>query len=393
MAHQADPLLTPYDLFIFAGEPSGDLHGEALIENLRTLHPNITLFGVGGPKMRAAGLNCIVKMEQFQVMGFVSVFFALPKIIRLFYFLAKTILLNKPKAVLFIDYPGFALRLEKHLKKKHFSGKIIHYICPSVWAWGKKRIPLMEKTLDLLISIFPFERKCFSSAFPIEYVGNPLVSRIATHEYHPLEFPANKKIISLFPGSRVKEINLNFALQLKALEHLMKKDNDVLGAISVSQEKFLPLLKNYLDTLVPDLKNKVFFIPIERTYDLMANSFLAIAKSGTVNLELALHKVPTVVLYKISPLDLFIAKDIFHICLPFYCIVNIIEQKEVFKELFGSHANEENLLPEAERLLLDLSYRKEKIKLCQEVIDHLGQLNASKQAAALILDRFFKGVF
>lgn len=389
MAHKTISDLENYDLFIFAGEPSGDLHGEALIQNLHSLHPKITIFGVGGPKMRAAGLDCILQMEQFQVMGFIAVFLSLPKLIRHFYFLAKKILSFKPKAVLFIDYPGFALRLERHLKKKHFAGKIIHYICPSVWAWGKKRIPLMEKTLDLLISIFPFERKYFSSSFPIKYVGNPLVSRIASHAYKPLDLPSDKKIISLFSGSRIKEIHLNFPLQIKALEHLMKKDQDVIGAISVSQEKFFPLLTNYLDTLAPDIKEKIYFVKIERTYDLMAISFLAIAKSGTVNLELALHKVPTVVIYKIAPLDLFIARRIFRICLPFYCIVNIILQKEVFKELFGPNAEEKKLFPEAERLLQDISYRQEKIELCQQVITELGQMEASKQTATLLISHLF----
>ncbi len=389
MAHQTDPHLKQHDLFIFAGEPSGDLHGEALIQNLQSLHPHITIFGVGGPKMRALGLKCILEMEQFQVMGFMAVFLALPRIIRHFYFLAKTILRSKPKAVLFIDYPGFALRLERYLKKNHFDGKIIHYICPSVWAWGKKRIPLMEKTLDLLISIFPFERKCFSSAFPIKYVGNPLVARIGTHIYRSLDLPSDKKIISLFPGSRLKEIKLNFPLQLQALDYLLQKDPEALGAISVSQERFLPLLRKYLNTLTPHLENKIHFIPIEQAYDLMASSFLAIAKSGTVNLELALHKVPTVVIYKISPLDLFLARNIFRISLPFYCIVNIILQKEVFKELFGPNAQEKNLFPEAERLLLDLCYRNEKIKLCQEVIDQLGKMDASKQAATLLTQYIF----
>lgn len=390
MADQPDPRLISYDLFIFAGESSGDLHGEALIQNLRALNPNITIFGVGGPKMRRAGLNCILEMEQFQVMGFVAVFRCLPKLVRHFYFLAKTILLCKPKAVLFIDYPGFALRLEKHLKKNNFSGKIIHYICPSVWAWGKKRIPLMEKTLDLLISIFPFEKNCFTSSFPVEYVGNPLTSRIASHIYTPLDLPPNKKIISLFPGSRIKELNLNFPLQLKTLEHLLKKDPNLTGVVSLSQEKFRPLLINYIGTLAPHLKEKISFIPIERTYDLMAASFLAIAKSGTVNLELALHKIPTAVIYKISPLDLFIIKDIFRISMPFYCIVNIILQKEVFKEFFGPNAQENNVFPEAERLLLDFSYRNKKIDLCQKVIDLLGPKDASKEAAFLLIQHLFK---
>ncbi len=386
MASKTNHSVAAYDLFVFAGEASGDLHGSALIKNLRLLRPDIKLFGVAGPKMRAEGIDCILNSEQFQVMGFIPVFLSLPKLIRYFYRLADEILQKKPKAVLFIDYPGFGLRLEKHLKKKGFTGKIIHYICPSVWAWGKKRIPLMEQTLSLLISIFPFEKKYFSGSFPIKYVGNPLVSRIKNHFYEPLNFPEGTKVIGLFPGSRKKEIESNFVLQLKALEHLMKKDPSVIGAVSVSREKFLPLLKQKTDVILNDeLRKKIHFIPIERSYDLMKTCFAAIAKSGTVTLELALHKVPSVVVYAIPPLDLFIAKNILRIILPFYCIVNIIAEKRVFTELIGPNAQEKTLCEEAEKLLFDLSYRKEKNDLCEEVAAILGPTDASQLAAELVL--------
>lgn len=381
MATETDPNIT-YDLFLFAGEPSGDLHGEALIRNLRFLNPSIRICGVGGPKMRKAGMDCLIPMEHFQVMGFIPVFLSLPKLWRSFTFLSKKILSLSPKIALFIDYPGFSLRMEKHLKKRGFKGKLIHYICPSIWAWGKKRIPQMEQNLDFLISIFPFEKKYFSPSFPIKYVGHPLISRIHSHSYGSLDLPPNKKIISLFPGSRKKEINLNFPLQIKALESLFREDPDVIGAVSISQEAFLPLLQKWIP---PHLQSKVYFVSIDQTYELMKHSFLAIAKSGTVTLELALHKIPTVVIYAVPSIDLFIAWNILRIRLPFYCIVNIILQKEVFKELIGPHANEENVLLEAKRLLKNVSYREEKMTLCQKVIEELGNQDASQEITRLLM--------
>lgn len=386
MAAETTQSLASYDLFLFAGEPSGDLHGEALIQSLKILRPSLKICGVGGPKMRKAGLDCLIPMEQFQVMGFIDVFFALPRLIKHFYSLSKQIRTIQPKAAVFIDYPGFCLRMERHLKKKQFIGKIIHYICPSVWAWGKQRIPLMEQNLDLLLSIFPFEKTCFSRSFPIQYVGHPLTTRIQKHLSDPLDWTLGKKVLSLFPGSRKKEIIRNFPLQIQTYKKLLESDPNLCCAISLSQDVFIPLLTHYLQEEGLSLTDCIRFVPSHRTYDLMKSSFLAIAKSGTVTLELALYKVPTVVIYAIAPLDLFIAKSILRIILPFYCIVNIIAQKEVFKELIGPFATQENLHKEASKLLLDSCYRKEKESLCQEVIDILGKENASDKAASLLMN-------
>ena len=370
-------------IFLSAGEPSGDLHGEALIESLQKINPSLKLFGVGGPKMRALGFESVLDMEQFQVMGFVDVFLALPKLIRYFYFLANTLLKTQPKAAVFIDYPGLHLRLEKHLRSKGFKGKIIHYISPSVWAHGKSRIAYMEKNLDLLLAIFPFEPPLFSSTFPVKYVGHPLVSRIQKQEAYTLPWALGKKVISLFPGSRKKEILLNFPVQLKALKKVLSKE--VVGAISVSQEAFIPLLKQCIEKEGLSLGGPLRFVFSNETYALMQSSYASIAKSGTVTLELALHKVPTVVTYGIAPLDLFIAKNILRIDLPFYCIVNIVAGKEVFKELIGPHLEEKTLTSEVQRLLSP-NYHREKTILLEEVIQRLGTKKASDEAACHILE-------
>jgi lipid-A-disaccharide synthase len=369
-----------HDLFIFAGETSGDLHGEALIQSLLEENPKLKIYGVGGPRMRKLPFTCTLPMEEFQVMGFVDVFLALPRLFRHFYALANYILKTKPKAALFIDYPGFNLRMERYLRKKGFKGKLIHYICPSVWGHGKGRISLMEKNLDLLLSIFPFEKELFSDALSVEYVGHPLVDRIENEPKHTFSWADGRKVISLFPGSRKKEILLNFPLQLKAFKSIASNE-ELIGAVSVSQEAFLPLLKTCIEN--EGLKDRIKLIPAKDTYILMRSSYFAIAKSGTVTLELAIHKVPTVVTYGIAPLDLFIAKNILRISLPFYCIVNILLKKQVFKELIGPALTEKALNQEVKNLL-DPSYILEVKKLSESAVKLLGTKKASRESARLI---------
>ncbi len=371
------------DLFIFVGEKSADLHGEKILKALKQLSPSLRISGVGGPKMRAVGMDCILPMEEFQVMGFVDVFLALPKLMRQFYFVANQILTLKPKTVLFIDYPGFNLRMAKHLRRKRYQGKLCHYICPSVWAWGKKRIPFMAKHLDLLLTILPFEKHYFANTnLRIEYVGHPLLQRIKEHNYRPYPFPKDKKIIAIFPGSRRKELERNLPLQLQVCTRLMLDHPNLAFALSISDERFLPLIEEVVRK--QGWKDNLQLIPQDRTYELMRAAHAAIAKSGTVTLELALHEVPTVVTYAISPFDLFIARDILKIRLPFYCLVNIIANSEVFSELFGPNFTEKNLYQKIS-LLIEGSQRKICQASCHALKEQLGDRNASTEAAQHIL--------
>jgi len=373
------------DLFLFAGEKSGDLHGEKLIQALRAKNPDLRIVGVGGPRMRAQGLKCLVPMEEFQVMGFVDVFFALPKLLRQFYFISKQIRKLQPKAVVTIDYPGFNLRLARHLKKRGFQGKCIHYICPSVWAWGKKRIPFMAKYLDLLLSILPFEKELFqATSLPVTYVGHPLVQRLKEYSYQEIDALRGKKIIALFPGSRKKEIERNLPLYLDACRTLQKKHSEMQVALSLSAENYRELVLSVLHTKGWSEK-EVLFVPGEKGYELMKAAHLAIAKSGTVTLELAMHRVPTVVTYAVSCLDKIIAYDILRIRLPFYSLPNIIAQKEVFVELIGPRLTRKALEEQAEKLC-DKETRQQIEEDCDALLGELGHKNASQEAAQAILD-------
>lgn len=365
------------DLFLLTGEPSGDLHGANLIRELKRLRPDLKIAGGAGPRMRALDIDCLFPMERLQVMGFTDVAAALPRIAKEFFSVRKAILQLNPKAVVCIDYPGFNLRLERSLRKTNYRGKLIHYICPTVWAWGKKRIPKMAETLDLLLSIFPFEKACFAKTpLQVEYIGHPLSTQI-----DPAESQERERILALFPGSRTAEILRNFPLQIGAAKKLASEDPSLQIHVSLVQESHEPLLRSLA-------KDTPFHLAREN-YSLMKRARLAIATSGTVTLEIALHRLPAVVNYAIRPLDVFLAQKIFRINLPFYCIVNILLSKQVFPELFGPNLTEESLLDWTRRLWFDEEERENVKAGCAELWESLGRREASREAAQAIISLAF----
>jgi lipid-A-disaccharide synthase len=358
------------DLFVIAGEASGDQLGEGLLQALYQHNPKLEIIGIGGPKMRAAGMKSVFPMENLQVMGFIDVLFALPHLIKCFHKTVDAILKAQPKVVVTIDYPGFNLRLARTLRKKGFKGKICHYVCPSVWAWGKKRIGLMAENLDLLLSILPFEKQLFANTkLRVEYIGHPLVQKIS-----PQGTP-DGQLIAFFPGSRTKEIERNFPYFVRLIHTLQRNYPNYRYVVSVSQEKYRPLLKEMapnLQLLTPSEMKKL-------------KPFLAVAKSGTITLELALQEIPTVVTYAISSLDLFLAKHIFKISLPYYALPNLIAGKTVFPELIGPALTDENLLHEVKNLMINQDVWDRCRAECRSLRAVLGTENANIRSAQLIL--------
>ena len=372
-----------YDLFVFAGEPSGDTLGATLLASLYKLSPDLKIRGVGGPKMCAIGMESFMPMEQFTVMGITDVLLSLPKLLYNFTVIKKEILTSQPKAVVSIDYPDFNLRLANALYRKQSHSKRIHYVCPSIWAWRRGRIATMERSLDQLFTILPFEPEYFSQKnLKVSYVGHPLISQIQSYEYddnwkEKYSIPNEKHILSIFPGSRKKEWIRNLPLQLCVAKKLQKTDPNLFITISCYDKKFLSLTN--LDKDIP-------IIDCHHSYELMRSSYMAIATSGTVLLELALHETPTVATYAIHVIDLFIAQKIFRIKLPYYTLPNIIGQQEVFPELIGPHLTEAALFERGMEFLHNQHKRITCIKNCQMLMQRLGKKNASLEAAHLILN-------
>lgn len=362
------------DIFIIAAEPSADLYGSQLILELKTLRPELKISAVAGPRMRQLAIEALFRMEDLQVMGFLDVIAALPKLICQFFRIRNRILRLPPRAVICIDYPGFNLRLERSLRNKGFKGKLIHYVCPTVWAWGKGRIPRMVETLDLLLTLFPFEKECFSSTkLSVQYIGHPLISQI------PQTIKTDEPVLAVFPGSRETEIRRNFSLQLRVAQMLSKRDERLKIAVSIAHTDHEPLLHS-LAKGVP-----ITFYPHQKNNELMQIARVAIATSGTVTLELALHEVPTVVNFAIRPLDLFLAQKIFQIHLPYYCIVNIILMESIFPELFGPNLTEKQLFYWAQSFWTDEEARKSIKNGCLRLRKALGNQAASCEVAKSII--------
>lgn len=377
-------------VFILVGEASGDLHGGHLAAKLKG--SDVAVEGVAGPHMRREGVSGPLAMEDFEVMGFTDVLKALPRLYRQFQLLCNHILKEQPDAVIFIDYPGFNLRLSKALRKKGFKGKLIHYISPSVWAWGKKRTHYMAQYLDLLLTIYPFEAAYFShTPLPVEYVGNPLCNYIDSYIYdaewkNELGLKENASIVGIFPGSRAEEIHRNLPMIIQtALQFLVKHPTTVFAISCTTPHAEVKIRKTIQEIAPAEYHDNFVFVPKKWTYELMQSCRCAIAKSGTVTLELALHDIPTAVVYKLTRLNKFIAQYILQLKLPYYCIVNILGDEEIFPELIAKDASVESLNSILENLYSNDIYRKQKIQACHILHKRLSYGNASSQAAEAIL--------
>lgn len=380
------------EIFIFSGEPSGDLLGASLLKTLKEQLPQISFFGVPGPQMREIGLEPICMMEEFQVMGFSDVFCALPKLFKLFYQIAKKILEHQPKAVILIDYPDFNLRLAKKLRKKGYKGKIIQYVSPSVWAWRKKRIEFMEKYYDLLLTIYPFEPTYFShTSLKAVFVGNPVQERIEKNRkkytYDPfLGVKEDQTLVAIYPGSRKEEVIRNFSKQQEIALQLFQKNPQIVFGISCTDSS----LESFFSESLKASSLPYFLVPKEKTTPLMEQAKIALAKSGTVTLELALHSCPTVVTYELSALNRFLTKNVLRLNLSHYCIANILAGKSVFPEFITKKIVPSEVAEEALNLLIEGKIRQECLNNCEKIKSILQGYEPSKNAAEMICKEIYE---
>ncbi len=355
--------------FIVAGEKSGDEQASSVLHALKKNYPHAFFEGIGGPALEKEGMIPFLPFSSFQVMGASDVIGRFPKIWWDLRKILHHILESRPTLLLLVDYPMFNLALAKALKKRGYQGKIVQYICPKVWAWGKKRMIRMERDLDLLLSIFPFEVDLFAkTSLPCVYVGNPLLTKIRVHiddamwkqKHH---IPNDARIRSLFPGSRQGEIERNFPPMLDAVS---RSKEHHLHLVSCADTSLIPLLqKIYADSPLAK-KQPPFFIPHAYRYEMMKESELAIAKSGTVNLELALQGTPSIVIYALTRLNRWVAQYLLRVNLPHYSLVNILLQKEAFPELIAGGCSAEQIFSTMEAF--DREVCRHECKQLQELL-------------------------
>lgn len=352
------------DLFIFCAEKSGDSLGYNYIQKVLKKNPSCRVSGVLGPKLSTLKIDKFMDIKRFSVMGFIPVLKKIFTLVKAFYSIKKRIIKTAPKTVLLIDAPDLTLRLARSLKKSGFKGHIIQYVCPSIWAWRSSRKKLIDQYIDELLCLLPFEPSLFhSSNTSVKLVNHPIIEEIDNYKYpFSLKELEGKKILLILPGSRAHEIKQNLPLQLEAA----KEFQDLSACILVSHAKHLITITKILIKH----KSSPFLIEPNAKFDIMKKAHIALAKCGSSNLELALHKIPSVIMYNPNKIDKWMVKYIFNIKIKKFSLPNIILNKSIYKEHITDKVTKEKLVHSIQTLLKHSTYEDCK-KNCKELIDYM----------------------
>jgi len=365
------------NLFILAGEDSGDLHGSHIIQQIQKTYDNISLVGLGGKKLEQLGLHSFVPLNRLAVMGFWEVLKQLPFFLRLEKKILNYIITNKPDKIILIDYPGFNLRLAQKIKEK-IDAPIYYYISPQLWAWKEKRIEKIKKFVDYMIVIFPFEKNWYKKrGVRVQYFGHPLIDLMQTKKTKNQETlkPETLKI-ALCPGSRIQEIKQHMPIFEDVIQYYGKHNKNI---------EFVIYNAPGINAFIFNKYQK--YINVKITSQSILSSFhnisLAIVASGTATLECAITLTPFVVVYKMSFWSWFITKRL--VTSEFASIVNILAKKLLAPELLQKNFTRKSLIKNIE-YLLDEGVQKNMISSLKLIRRQLGEGSAYNKTAQFILN-------
>ncbi len=365
---------------MLAGEPSGDLHGAYLAEALRSLRPDVTLFGAGGPLMKEAGVRIEVDLTEKAVIGIWEVVKNLSEFRKTFHFLLRRCEAEKPDAVILIDYPGFNLRFAKAVKRLGI--RVIYYISPQVWAWGGWRIPTIRDVVDQMIVVFAFEEIFYKRhGIRAHFVGHPLLDLLAKEapRREELLLPKGKRLIGLLPGSREREVASLLPIMIEAGRLLTKKLPDLHFLIFQS-----PNLSDSLYQKTP-LDNLPATFVRDADYHYRRRIDFSLVASGTATLENAILGKPMVILYRTSLVTYFLAKGLIQI--PYIGLVNVVAGEKIIPECLQYQATPECVAETALSLLKNPGKLERMNRDLSGIREKLGNSGASLRAAKTILEQ------
>ena len=365
-------------IMFMAGETSGDTLAVELLDALRAESGEVEAFGAGGPKMQAGGVDLALNLTEHAVVGIWEAIRNYGKFKGFFDQLLGLAFERKPDAIICIDNPGFNLRFVRALRQRaagtDWRPRIIYYISPQIWAWHSSRVHQIARDVDLLLSIFPFEKEWYAQrapGLPVEFVGHPLCDRYPDLEFRDPDELHDPPRLLLLPGSRAKEISRHLPGMAAAAQKLKADPMMVLPNESLAAQARL------MTPAVADWDLRIGGI-----HDVLAQADVAIASSGTVTLECAWFRVPTVVLYKTSWITYLLGRwfvNVAHIAMP-----NVLADREVFPEFIQHQANVENLARET-RHFLDVRERRIQLRSeLDEIAKSLGGKGAAARAAKAI---------
>jgi len=364
--------------YLIAGEASGDLHGSNLMKEIKKNDQNADFRFWGGDLMHSEGGVLVRHYKDHDFMGIVEVIKHLRTILKNITFCKQDILENKPDAIIFVDFPGFNLKIVKFAKELGI--KTFFYISPTVWAWKEGRVKLIKKYVDHLFCIFPFEKKFYKDRhnYDVDYVGHPLLDSLV-NTLKPISLDSfisenklpNKKIIAILPGSRTSEIREN----LKTMQEIIPEFPEyqfVIAGMSHFDEAFYNQF----------ITNKNIRVLFNKTYPILQIAEAAIVVCGTASLEAALIRCPEVIVFKTNAITFKIGKII--VKLNYLGLPNIIMNKEIVPEYLQEEMNSKNIAFSLHKMLTDQNYKQQIANNYEELSQTLGSGGASKQTAALI---------
>ncbi len=350
--------------YIVAGEASGDLHGAKLIEELRKLDHKSCFRAWGGDLIQNQDVIIDKHIKDLAFMGFTEVLANINTIRKNFNQCKKNIIDYKPDAIIFIDYPGFNLRMAKWAKKNNF--KTLYFISPTVWAWNTKRVYTVKKYIDKMYVILPFEKDFYKKYdVDVEYYGNPLAETIKNYSSpesasfrRQNKIDKDKPIVAVLPGSRNQEVKKILPVMMS----VVNKYPDHVFVVAASDN-----VNNNLYNIAKDYSNTS--IVFNKTYDILSLADVAIVTSGTATLETALFKVPQVVCYKAGKISVAIAKKLAKV--KYISLVNIILDKQAIKELIQRDLTTDSLTEELDKIIAKEDYYTKIVNNYVELIEIL----------------------
>ena len=368
-------------IFILTGEPSGDKLASKVIAQLKNSRSDIEYLSIGGEHLKALDIKSLYDLKEVTYLGFTRVLLNIFKIKSKINETVKEILKFKPDILFSVDSPDFTLRVVKEVKKKDPNIKTIHFVAPQIWVWREHRLKQLKSFLDHVLLLFPFEKKYFDKeGLQSTFTGHPLLEDRSKSKVDISQvIKDNKKIFSIYPGSRLSEINVLTPILFEFIKKMNIKYKDLFFVFHSTTEH-VQLIQNLL--LNEGFKNCGAISDEKIKSHILKSSMFAVAKSGTISLEICNAKIPSIIIYKMGMINFFIVKILVKV--KFANIVNIAAGEEIIPELLQSDCNSTNIYNNVDKLLSDKQALEKQITKSQEIIDNFKTKKSSEIACSVI---------
>ena len=372
-------------IFILTGEPSGDKLASTVVTKLKNINPKIEYLSVGGENIKKLGIESIFNLKDITYLGFTSVLFNIFKIRGKINKTVEEIIRFDPDILFSVDSPDFTLRVAEKVKKINSKIKTVHYVAPQVWVWRKNRVKKIKNFIDHVLLLFDFEKKFFDEEnVKNTFVGHPLIEnddKVKTDFNNLLS--KNKKIISIFPGSRKSETSVLLPILFNFIKLMNKKNQSYSYVIHATDENRTSIVNEIKKT---DLDNVDVISDENIKSQILSNSIFAVSKSGTVSLQISSSNVPSIIIYKLNFINFMIFK--FLVNVKFANIINIINNKEIIPELLQDECNAEEIYRSVIYFLKKPDLIKKQLDICRKTLEGIKSKTSSSNEAAKILNNY-----